>query len=148
MSPVLDERGVPTPPRSVPLPGWDQRLLMPTPTPPSRHRMVMGGSSRHHEKLGVSFTPMKADPGCGQTLQCQVGSPNASRQIKHHEEEHEAPLAVLIATPLQTWPVQVRGPSSLVQGEEQRAHSTPRHPASPQKLPAKRQGSVHESEGT
>lgn len=106
----------------------------------------MGGSSRHHEKLGVSFTRMKADPG--QTLQCQIGSPKASRQIKHHEEEHEAPLAVLIATPLQTWPVQVRAPSSPVQGEEQGARSTPRHPASPQKLPAKRQGSVHQSERT
>lgn len=31
---------------------------------------------------------------------------------KTPREEHEAPLAVLIATPLQTWPVQVGGPSS------------------------------------
>lgn len=64
--------------------------------PLSHHCTVTGWSSRHHEKLGVSFTSLKPNPGCGQTLQCQISAPNTSHQIKKREEEHQAQLAVLV----------------------------------------------------
>lgn len=89
----------------------------------SHHCMVTGWSSRHHEKLGVSFTSLKPDPGCGQTLQCQISAPNTSHQIQKCEEERQAQLAVLIATPPWEWPSQMSGaPAALLCPGSQATH--------------------------
>lgn len=101
---------------------------MPTPTPRSRHRMVMGGSSRHHEKLGVSFTPMKAEPGCGQTS--SVGLvPRRLRARYHTTKRNMSPRAVLTATALQTRPVQAEAPAA--RSRERNAELTPLHATLP-----------------